>query len=945
MHGSANAYRGLEHRGELGPNLIEVRVLGPLEIVGREGPIALGARKQRQLLAALLVRRGDAVSTDWLIDALWGEEPPDSASKLVQVYVSALRKRLPDSISIRTQPAGYALECPPSKVDADRFEHLVDEAGAGAATSHPARIALLLWRALELWRGPAYGEFADEPFAVAEVARLDSVRLAAIETRNEIELGLGRHMAMLPELQVVADENPLRERLQAQLMLALYRAGRQADALERYLETRRHLRDELGIDPGEELEVLQHRILRHDPELSVATSRDEVPDALPVPPTPLIGRRRELADLHELLLDDGMRFVVLAGAGGSGKTRLALEVAHDVARSFANGAVFVDLAPVHDPALLAETLARALGATTATGDPLEAAVEYLAPREMLVLLDNAEQLRAAGPLLAQLLARAPHLKILVTSRVVLHVRGEHVYPVGPLPGDDAAALFQQRMREIEPRLELTAEDQNAIRHICRRLDGLPLAIELAASRVRALSPSELVRRLEPRLPLLVGGPRDLPARQQTLRATIEWSHDLLDPMARQALARLSVFVGGFTLQAAESIAGVELDALQSLVEHSLLRRADQVVGPGLDRQFMTLETIREFSAERLDESGERESISRRHAEFFLGVAESAGLLWESDRPQQYDLVAAEIDNLRAAIDWAAGRDVELALSIATALEAFWATVSPFEGARLLESLISGASGLPGDLRARALRVWGAGLTRSGHIEAGTERYEQSLREFRGLGDQRGAGGVLTRLAGAALATGNRSEARRLAQEGLELLHRSGFPKGESVGLTMLGEIEFLEGDHDAGLATIQASVAMAGTAGFAWWQAQALFLLAELTHSVGRRAEAMGWCRETLRISHRIGDWILSVSCIALITSIQDETGDGLLAARLRGFVEHELARRPPITGWLPERHAFEPAVSRGDPPAIRAAREEGAQLSLSAAVALILGDEAATTP
>ncbi len=686
--------------------MVEIRVLGPLEVIGPDGPVALGARKQRQLLTALLVRRGDSVSADWLIDALWGDEPPESAGKLVQVYVSALRKRLPSPISIRTQAAGYLLECPPSKVDAARFEHLVDEARAGGSSSHPARIALLLGRALELWHGPAYGEFGDQPFAVAEVARLDALRLAAIETRNEIDLGLGRHLAMLPELRVVADEHPLRERLQAQLMLALYRAGRQADALERYVATRRHLRDELGIDPSEELETLQRRILRHDPDLIVTTGREEVPDALPVAPDPLIGRTRELAELHELLLDTEVRLLVLAGAGGSGKTRLALEVGHEMARAFANGAVFVDLSPVHDPALVGEALARALGLTAATGDPLDAAIAFLVPREMLLLLDNAEQLRAAGPVLVQLLARAPHLKIVVTSRVVLHVRGEHVYPVGTLPEDDAAALFRRRMQQVEPRLQLTAEDDDAIRRICRRLDGLPLAIELAASRMQALSPSELGRRLEPRLPLLVGGPRDLPARQQTLRATIEWSHDLLEPMARQALARLSVFVGGFTPRAAEAVAGVDLDVLQSLVEHSLLRRADQVAGPGLDRRFVSLETIREFSAERLDESGERESISRRHAEFFLGVAESAGLLWESERPQQYDLVVADIDNLRAAIDWAAGRDVELALLIATALEAFWATVSPFEGARLLESLISGASGLRADLRARALRVWG-----------------------------------------------------------------------------------------------------------------------------------------------------------------------------------------------------------------------------------------------
>lgn len=908
--------------------MIEIRVLGPLEVVDGGGRVSLGGRMQRLLLASLVARRGESVTGDWLVDALWPDAPPPSAPKLVQVYVSGLRKRLPASIRIETGAAGYLLECPPSTLDAVLFEQLLDSARAEIDRSHPARIARLLERALGVWRGAAYGELAEEPVIMPEAARLDALRLTAIERRNEARLAMGQHRDLLPDLLELAERYPLRERLQAQAMLALYRSGRQSEALAHYLTARRRLREELGVEPGEELETVQLKILRHDPALLAAEPGDSAARSLPTAPNVLVGRRRELRELRDLLLDDEVRLLALVGAGGSGKTRLALEAARAAAASFANGVAFVDLTPVQDVALVPEALARAVGASGPADDPLEAVAEFLAPREQLVVIDNAEHLRPAGVMFARLLTKAPHVKLLVTSRVVLHVRGEQVYPVDPLPEEDAAALFARRTREADPGLSLGAGDLDAVLRICRRLDGLPLAIELAASRVRTLAVQELAERLDTGLPTLAGGPQDLPARQRTLRATIEWSYRLLGPRERRLLALLAVFTGPFSLDAAEQVVGIGVDELQTLVEHSLVQRRAG--------RFVLLETIRQFTAEQLRRTKDRELVRRRHAEFYRSVADAAGLVWESELPQRYQLVVGDQDNLRAAIDWAAGRDHTLAIEIATSLEAFWATVSPLEGVRVLGSLMTDARGLDPALQARGLRVWGAALYRSGERGAGTARYRESLRVYRQLGDERGAGGVLSRLAVSELDAGDLTSARQQAEESLDLLRRSRFAKGESVALAALGEITFRQGDHDRGLAMLEKSAAMAASVGFAWWQAQASFKLAELTRSVGRIDDADRWCLEVLRISNDLGDRILGLYGLALLSAIRAERGDGLMAARLWGAVELEEANRPlPGQDWPRARDGYAAsALSDGRPEAMQA-RLEGRRLTLEQAIAL----------
>src|SRR5712691_10905835 len=474
-------------------------LLGPLS-VSRDGePATIGGQKPRALLAVLLLEPNRVVSRDQLIDALWGEAPPDTARNTIQVYVSQLRKLLPDRM-LETAPPGYRLIVDPETVDLFRFVRLCEEGRTRLADGDATGAAETLRAALALWRGAPLEDLPSEPFAHAEIARLEELRLAALEDRIDADLALARHGQLVPELERLVVEEPLRERPRAQLMLALYRTGRQADALAVYQRARKTLVDELGIEPGESLRKLERAILAQDPSLSVtATASTAPPRRIPTPPYPLLGREHELAALTELVGRDGTRLVTLTGPGGIGKTRLALELASRLAPDFPDGAAVALLASLQDPALVARTILEALELPESGRDPEEALIGTLSGSRLLLLIDNFEQVIAAAPTVARLLAAAPGVRVVVTSRAPLHVAAEHEYTVPPLADDEAAELFVTRAQAANPSFALSEQNAAAVAELCARLGGLPLAIELAAARSKLLPPVALLARLGNRL--------------------------------------------------------------------------------------------------------------------------------------------------------------------------------------------------------------------------------------------------------------------------------------------------------------------------------------------------------------------------------------------------------------------------------------------------------------
>ena len=456
---------------------LEYRILGLVEITWDGEAVTVSAAKERALLVHLLLHANERVSVERLADAIWDEQPPPSAFKLLQLYVSNLRKALGHDV-ISTVAGGYRLAATVSELDSLRFRELLDEGHSARARGH-LRIASDAFRhALSLWLGTEVAGGSDD----RDAAVLEGLRLECLEERLTLLVELGEHDDALPGLSALCAEQPLRERPRAQLMLALYRAGRQADALEVFRDARHLLDEQLGLEPSDELRSLERAILRHDPELVPPAATSPV-RPLPVPRTQLIGRDRERAELRTLIRRADVRLLSLVGAGGSGKTRLALALAVDASDLFADGVTLVELGAVREPALVAPAVATALGVSERPGELLGLIIaEAISDRDQLLVLDNFEQILEAGPFLLELIDAAPRLTIVVTSRRVLHLSGEHVFTVQPLPEDDSVALFLARSWAEDANGPTSPDALDDIREICRRLDGLPLAIELAAAR-------------------------------------------------------------------------------------------------------------------------------------------------------------------------------------------------------------------------------------------------------------------------------------------------------------------------------------------------------------------------------------------------------------------------------------------------------------------------------
>ena len=636
------------------------RILGPLEVELDGGAVAVGGAKPRTLLAVLLVAGGEVVPADRLVDALWGESPPPGAATALRAYVSRLRTVLGPAATLEHRPPGYCLSLDAATVDAAAFEQLTSSARAAAAAGDPGRALADLDAALALWRGDALAEFADDDFARATAARLTELRTSALEARAEALVALGRAAEAIPELEGLVLRHPSRERPAVTLMEALYATGRQADALAAYHQLRARLDDELGVEPAAAAQALYRRILLHDPALAAPARQGNLPRRA----SGFVGREEEVDRVLAALRASPL--VTLTGVGGAGKSRLAVEVAaHDRTR-FGDGAWLCELAALPDGSPIGDAVAAALRIQQRPGLSIEQTViEYLRTRTLLLVVDNCEHvLTHAARLLSEVVQQCPQVVVLATSREPLGVEGEQLWPVPPLPLEDATALFVQRARASSPDFRLDAAAADAVATICARLDGLPLGIELAAARMRVMSPMEVARRLE-ETPLLGGG-RGPVARHQSLVAAIEWSYRLL-PEAEQRLFRnMSVFVGGADLRAVHQVADPaadEDDALDRLTR--LVDRSMVVAASGVHSRYRLLETLRAYGRSRTEAEGVDLALARRHATYYVELAERAahGVQGPDERAWVEEALA-DYDNLRAAFLQArADRNWDLAVRL------------------------------------------------------------------------------------------------------------------------------------------------------------------------------------------------------------------------------------------------------------------------------------------
>ncbi|MET7373017.1 BTAD domain-containing putative transcriptional regulator [Micromonospora arida] len=709
------------------------RILGPTQVVLADGrEVSVGGPRLRALLALLLLDAGRVVSAERLIDGLYGEHPPRGAANALQSQVSRLRQALPaEHDPVEFHPAGYRLAVDPDDVDAYRFERLAEAGRRALVDGDWHRAATVLREALELWRGPALADAIGAAGAPAQAARLDELRLAAIEDRIEADLALGVHGTLIAELRELVVAHPLRERSRGQLMRALAALGRQAEALAEFEDARHTLAEQLGVDPSAELAAVHLAVLRGE-------ERGSAESVLPSQLTTFVGREEELKRVGDLLGD--RRLVTLTGPGGAGKTRLAIEAAGRV-----DGEVrFVELAGLADGADVPQAVLSALGLRDAgLRAPAESSwqttdrlVEALAERRLLLVLDNCEHVLVdAARLAARLLSACPALRVLATSREPLGLAGEALCPLSGLTvpplgasvldADEYAAvgLFAQRAADVAPDFTVTPANVEMVLRICRSLDGLPLAIELAAARLRALSVAEVAARLDDRFRLLSTGNRAVSPRHRTLRAVVEWSWDLLDDAEREVARRLTVFAGGATLEAAELVCGLPtvefVDALTGLVDKSFVEMAGG--------RYRMLETVRAFCAERLAEAGEADQLRRAHTAYFLEFAWTASdHLRCAEQLHWLRRLDAERDNLHAALRRAtAAGDASDAAGMVAALSFYWwLRGMRGEGARLAADVLEllGTEAPPGLGEEFALCVYNASLAGSGSLPSlGTQR--------------------------------------------------------------------------------------------------------------------------------------------------------------------------------------------------------------------------------
>ena len=747
---------------------LEFRILGPVQVVRASGDVPLGSRKQRTVLALLLLEAGRVVPSDRLIEDLWQGRPPPSAAVTLRSYISRLRTLLHPDASVTARGGGYALEGAALHVDAERFEELLRNGEDALVRGHARTAAARFRSGLLLWRGRALADVAEDLPLALESGRLEELRLLGVEGRIEAELALGLHAELIGELERLVGEHPLRERLWRQLMLALYRCDRQVDALAAYARVRALLTTELGLEPSEELRNLQQAVLRQDVP---AARRLGDQHNLPAPLSSLIGRESELEEVERLLQET--RLLTVTGVGGVGKTRLTLAASAQAA-SRVERVCFVDLSTIGNHALVPRAAADALGIRESPHRPLlEVLTGYLRTTELLLVLDNCEHvLEACAGLVERLLQDVPSLHVLATSREPLGVPGEVDYALSPLavPGDDlgpeelmefaSVRLFVERASASRAGFASTGGTVAAVARICRDLDGLPLAIELAAVRAKSLSAEEIAAHLDQRFDFLKFWRRVAVPRHQTLRATMDWSYDLLSEPEQQTLRQLSGFAGGFTRSTCACVCtgGDEtkaVDLLARLVERSLV-----VAEPGEgETRYRLLETVRQYAAERLAAAGEADETSRTHAEAFLHLAEEA---FQPGR-DGLSLLAREQGNLRAALEWSFASSHQIGPRLARALGRFWlARWQLVEGRAWLDRALATHRTEDG-LRAALLGLLGAVLEQTGDLTEAEGTLAEGLRIADDAGDSVLVARLRVRLADARQMLGALSDPDALAE--------------------------------------------------------------------------------------------------------------------------------------------------------------------------------------
>ncbi|MFG2500811.1 BTAD domain-containing putative transcriptional regulator [Streptomyces sp. NPDC048441] len=910
---------------------MQLGVLGSLGVWTADGTEAkVPELKVRALLAHLLAHRGRPVSADRLIEDLWGDRLPSNPQGVLQTKVWQLRRALEAAdpggrFLVVSRTPGYELRAGPDAIDADRFQDLL--ARAREATEPRARAALLA-DALALWRGPAFADFADEEFVRNAAARLDDQRLTALEEQAHVRLELGEHALVADELSDLVAVHPLRERMRAAHVRALYLAGRQDEALRGYTELRTRLVEELGVDPGPELTALYQSILDQEPALvappppatSAARRASNVPAAL----TELIGRGEAVEELGALL--DAHRLVTLTGPGGVGKTKLALAAAGQLDAEFPGGIHLAEFAAL-DPAPATqgagwtethEALGALLGLRDDTARPgsepphFAARVAHaLGDRPALLIFDNCEHVaESVAELTGQLLKAAPALRILATSQVPLGITGERLVEVPPLRRPDsttglsvaevrqfsAVELFVARTTAAAPSFALDESTLDAVVSICLRLDGIPLALEMAATRVRALGVNELAARLDDRFHLLAVGARDAPARQRTLRAMIDWSWELLGDRERAALRRLAVHADGCTLAAAEDLCvgdGVDrvevLDLLARLVDGSLLVMTDGSKGTEVPRYRM-LESVAAYATERLTESGELTAMQRGHRVYYAALAERAESHLRGHGQRQWlRRLDAENANLRSALESALGaEDGECALRLVNAMAWYWYLRGRNgEAERSLTQALSAAADGPAALVAKA-SAWLGGfrLLLGGSADPVSERCV-ALQPYEDIDDPLGQARAQWFVASNLYGIGDPAPSQRLIESALSTFRSLGDRWGAAAALAGRSFHAELRGDFNALRRHGEHSLELFRELGDQWGQLRAMAPLHALAEVTGDYERAGRLRREGLRMAEDLELWpevsfqLSGLGRVALLT--RD-------FARAREF--HERARR-----------------------------------------------------